>query len=216
MPMHRSHEVDPATAAFVQKFYELLPQKVLDDEEMLWVIDIEPGYVAYAAKRITDWSSDGNIGQIPVVVCSRGGALDDALAVYSLLRYTPKYKRAYVFTAASAAVIVALACDERIGFPTTTILLHDLSTEFAGRGDYFFDEAEGIRLYQNIITEIITKRTKIPREVWQERRRSEWYMSAEEALRWGILTSIENEDELSPPQVPRKPKSATKKRKKKD
>lgn len=203
-------EETPADSAFIAKFYENLPLRVLEDEETLWVVgEICEGFVTYAARRIMSWAEDSNIASIPVLICSRGGVLNDALAVYSLLRYFPKYKRAFVFHASSAAVFLALACDERIGFPETTILLHDLSMEFSGKGEHFKQELEGIERYQRILTDIIVTRTKIPEELWLERRDKEWYMNATEALHWGILTSIENREE-----VPRPRKTASKRKKK--
>jgi ATP-dependent Clp protease protease subunit len=200
----------PADNAFITKFYENLPLRVLDDEETLWIVgEICEGFVTYAARRIMSWAEDSNIASIPVLICSRGGVLNDALAVYSLLRYFPKHKRAFIFHAASAAVFIALACDERIGFPETTILLHDLSMEFSGKGDHFKQELEGIRRYQDILTDIIVTRTNIPKEVWLEKRSEEWYLTAHEALRWGILTSIEERDDAA---VPRKSSAKRKKK----
>ncbi len=177
-------------------FFSKIGEAVAEDRSILWIRDIKPGMLEYVASRVLEWSDDANIDEIRLCIASPGGDLDETLGIYSLLRSLPKPSVAHVFWACSGGVILALGCDVRVGFPATTILVHDPWMSVEGRSDFVNDYIYGFELQRKVIRDIFLKRTKITARKLNSMGRKEWWLDNKQALRYGILTDIV-EDESS-------------------
>ncbi len=180
----------PAVDPFAYGFWAKVGERAAENQEFLWIRNITEGMLEYAAERLLAWEEEEEVKEHRICIASCGGDLDEALALYSLIHAQAKPTIAYVFWAYSGALYVSLACDVRIGFPTTTVLLHDPWLSVEGRSDYIQDQIAGVELNRRVLQEIICSRTKITKRKLRTMARREWWMGAEEALKYGILTDI--------------------------
>lgn len=90
--------------------------------------------------------------------------------------------------------LIPLACDRRIAFKNSTVLLHDGSTGGYGSTAKMRDIAKFTEEQESRIKEFILNNTNIDDELYESKYGSEWYMYADEAKERGIVTHIIGED----------------------
>lgn len=129
---------------------------------------------------------------IRLLLHSYGGDLDVNNAFIDVIRCskTPVWA-INVGQACSAACFISIACHRRFAFPNATYLIHQ------GGGDNFSGTYQQIMAsmleYQRKIENLedyLKQTTKIPSELLEERIMTEWYISAEEAIEYGICDEI--------------------------
>lgn len=130
--------------------------------------------------------------RIILMLFSYGGDLDTNNAFIDVIRAskTPIWA-VNIGQACSAACFISIACHRRLAFPNATYLIHQ------GGGDGFSGTYEqvvaAVLEYQRKIEslqEYLVSNTKIPQDVLEERIRTEWFISAQEALEYGICDEI--------------------------
>ena len=90
----------------------------------------------------------------------------------------------------SAAAFLLIACHERLALPKSRMLVH------RGSGGNFgsYEQTESAQQnYREEVDEMIAafrKRTNIPEEVLKEKMAPDWYLSAEMALKYGMIDRI--------------------------
>ena len=129
---------------------------------------------------------------IRLMLHSYGGDLDINNAFIDIIRgsKTPVWG-VNIGQACSAACFISIACHRRLALPNATYLIHQ------GGGDNFSGTYQQIMAsmleYQRKIENLeayLKETTKIPEEVLEERIMTEWYISAEEAVEYGICDEI--------------------------
>lgn len=88
---------------------------------------------------------------------------------------------------ASAATLLLLGGRTRFGMPQSTILIHQLSTEFWGKYVYLKDEVANAKQLMKVLTDVYVKKTTMAREHVQELMTKELYMSSKKALHNGVF-----------------------------
>jgi ATP-dependent Clp protease protease subunit len=90
----------------------------------------------------------------------------------------------------SAAAFLLIACHERLALPKSRMLIH------RGSGGNFgsYEQTESAQQnYKEEVDEIIAsfkKRTNVPENVLREKMAPDWYLSANMALKYGIIDRI--------------------------
>lgn len=129
---------------------------------------------------------------IILMLYSYGGDLDTNNAFIDVIKCskTPVWA-ANIGQACSAACFISIACHRRLAFPNATYLIHQ------GGGDGFSGTYEqvvaAVLEYQRkieLLQEYLISNTKIPQDVLEERIRTEWFITAQEALEYGICDEI--------------------------
>lgn len=129
---------------------------------------------------------------IKLMLFSYGGDLDTNNAFIDVIRAskTPVWA-INVGQACSAACFISIACHRRLAFPNASYLIHQ------GGGSGFegtYDQVVAAVLeYQRKIEELqeyLRVNTKIPHELLEERISTEWFITAKEALEFGICDEI--------------------------
>lgn len=94
--------------------------------------------------------------------------------------------------AMSAAAIILQACDIRIAHKNSVIMLHGPSVVAAGDVKSMEAEQGLMDLIVNIALDLLEKRTKMPRDYWENIMKSSTpkYYTAEQALAEGLIDSI--------------------------
>lgn len=169
------------------------------ENRILWVDDEITIRTLEYAKMIMQWNFDDAENNIPVeeripikvIFFSPGGDLE----VNNCLVDTIQLSKTPVIgvnagMAASSGCFIYLSCHKRYTFPTAEFLLHRGSGEFSGTYDIVI---AAIMNYQRQIEELgefVLSHTKIPKEVFEENFATDWYMSANEAIEYGVAEKI--------------------------
>ncbi|MDD4279205.1 MAG: ATP-dependent Clp protease proteolytic subunit [Candidatus Sumerlaeales bacterium] len=98
----------------------------------------------------------------------------------------------------SAGCYIFLACHKRLAMPRSVFLIHQGGTE--GMSGTFDQVDKTMTEYKRLITEItdyVKSRTSIPHDMLAERIKTEWYLNADEAIKYGVCEKIvDNIDEI--------------------
>ena len=175
------------------------------ENRILWLDTEVDDYWLEFSRKIIEWNredKDISIEQrkpIKLMFFSYGGSLDinNALIDTIKLSKTPVYS-INVGQACSAGCFIYLACHKRFAFPNATFLVHQGSTE--GISGSYNEVVSYIMEYQRKVEELeeyLKANTKIPNDILEERIDTEWYISANEAVQYGMCDKIvESLDEV--------------------
>ncbi len=130
---------------------------------------------------------------IRIYINSPGGSVDAGFAIYDCMRFvrSPVYAIC-AGLAASAATLILLgaAKGRRISMPNTRFLLHQPSTGMQGQAsDVAIGAREILKLRQRL-NELMAQETGQPLERIATDTHRDYWMSAEEALEYGLIDSV--------------------------
>jgi len=132
-------------------------------------------------------------GRIDVFINSPGGSVDAGFAIFDMSRFIAAPVRCIsTGLTASAAVVVLLAAPakERLSLPNSRFLIHQPSSGVRGSAADIQIEANEILKIRNRINRLIAEETgQAFEKVEQDTRRNYW-MGAEEALEYGLVSKI--------------------------
>lgn len=166
---------------------------------ILWIDDEITTMTLEYAKMVMQWNFEDKQNDIPkaerkpikVIFFSPGGDLEvNNCLVDTLSLSETKVIGINVGMAASSGCFIYLACHERYTFPNAEFLLHKGEGRFSGNYD---DVVAAIINYQRQIDELgkfVLSRTNIPEDVFYENFGNDWYLSAQEAVDYGVAHGI--------------------------
>lgn len=130
---------------------------------------------------------------IDVYINSPGGSVDAGFAMYDVMQFIAAPVRCICTgLTASAAVIVLLAAPKkhRLSLPNSRFLLHQPSGGVRGSATDAKIEADEILKIRSKINQLISDGTGQPVEKVEEDTKRNYWMGAEEALKYGLVTKI--------------------------
>lgn len=169
------------------------------DNRIIWIDDEITSMTLEYAKLIMQWNFEDKQKNIPleertpikVVFFSPGGDLEvNNCLVDTISLSKTKVIGINVGMAASSGCFIYLACHERYTFPTAEFLIHKGAGQFTGN---YNDVVAAILNYQRQIEELgnfVLSRTKIPEDVFYENFENDWYLSASQAVEYGVADKI--------------------------
>lgn len=135
---------------------------------------------------------------IKMFINSPGGDADAGFAIYDMMRFIrPKVKAICAGITASAAVIILLGAskEDRYSMPNARILIHQPSTGVMGTAADIQIEAGEIIKFRDKINRLIAQETGQSIEKVENDTRRNFWMTGEEALRYGLISKIVNRRE---------------------
>lgn len=135
---------------------------------------------------------------IKMFINSPGGDADAGFAIYDMMRFIrPRVKAICAGITASAAVIILLgaAKENRYSMPNARILIHQPSTGVMGTAADIQIEAGEIIKFRDKINRLIAQETGQSIEKVENDTRRNFWMTGEEALRYGLISKIVNRRE---------------------
>jgi ATP-dependent Clp protease protease subunit len=130
---------------------------------------------------------------IRVVINSPGGAVDAGYAIYDVMRFV----KAPVYSicaglAASAATVILLGAPKgnRFSLPNTRFLIHQPSTGIQGQASDVVIGAQEILKLRQKVNELLARETGKPIEKIADDTRRDYWLSAEEAREYGLISTI--------------------------
>ncbi len=132
--------------------------------------------------------------EIEIYINSLGGEVVSGLAVYDTLKKMRcPIRTVCIGTAASMGAIIFLAGDKREMFPHTKIMIHDPLINGLNGSRRALDlerEAQHLMETRKILGQIIADASGHSLEEVYEKTREDCYMTADEAIEYGIATGI--------------------------
>ena len=128
-----------------------------------------------------------------MVVSSPGGHVDSGYAIHDMMRFVKSPVLALgAGWVASIAVPILLGADKgkRFSLPNTRFLLHQPSGGAGGQAADIRIEAQEILKIRQKINQLISEETGQPEEKVAKDSDRNFWMSAEEALEYGLISGI--------------------------
>lgn len=169
------------------------------EKRILWLDVIVDDYFLEYGKYILQWNEEDK--DIPVderkpirlLFFSPGGSLDINNAMIDIIK-TSKTKVIGINMgiAQSAGAFIYLACHERLTMPKAGFLLHKGQGMFEGTYDEIISQVLEYQRKIDELSQYVLENTKIDKDVFEENFGTEWYISANEAVEYGIAHRIIN------------------------
>lgn len=134
-----------------------------------------------------------NNDEIKVFINSPGGDADAGFAIFDMMRFVkPKIKAICTGVVASAAVIILVGArqENRFSLPSARILIHQPSTGIHGTAADIQIEANEILKCREKINRLIAAETGQTVERVETDTKRNFWMSAEEALKYGLISKV--------------------------
>lgn len=176
------------------------------EDRILWIDDEINDYSIEYAKYIMQWNKEDkekgikkdNRKPIKLLFFSPGGDLNiNNMLVDTISLSETKIIGINCGMAASAACFIFLSCHERYTMPNAQFLIHKGAGDFSGTYDIV---VAAIMNYQREIENLgnfVLSRTTIPEDLFYEHFATDWYLDADEAIKYGLCSrKIKNLNEI--------------------
>ena len=167
------------------------------ENRVLWIDSEINDYSLEYAKYIMQWNKEdegikpSQRKKITMLFFSPGGDLNvNNLLVDTISLSTTPVVGINCGMAASAGCFIYLSCHERYTFPNAQFLIHQGAGAFEGTYDIV---VSAIMNYQREIENLgrfVLSRTNIPEDVFNENFATDWYLDANEAIKYGLCSKI--------------------------
>ena len=125
---------------------------------------------------------------VKISLCSRGGDLSDALAIYDKLSSLPNEVQIYAYGEVfSSAIIVLLAGDQRFGSPNCSYLWHPTEMSAEGGLDDVTKEVDHTKELDLMSNNIILEKTNVTNHKLKAISKKEYYFYDDEARELGFI-----------------------------
>lgn len=130
---------------------------------------------------------------IDIMIDSYGGAVYQCMGLIAVIEESKTPVHTYVTGAAmSCGFLLLISGHKRFAYKRATPLYHQVSTGFWGKVKDMEESLVETKRLQKIIEELTLDKTKITKKKLEKiyKRKVDWYMSAEEALKLGVVDEI--------------------------
>ena len=130
---------------------------------------------------------------IQVLLSTYGGCVYDGLSLYDAIKNSKTEVDITCFgKIMSMCIIILLSAKTRKAYHNTTFMIHEGSSGFIGKVADMEESVEESKRLREVLFDIIERESKIPKAKLDEVRKSrmDWYLTAEEALKYGLITEI--------------------------
>jgi len=135
--------------------------------------------------------------EISLYINSPGGSVDDTMAIYDTIQYVGSPIATYCIGRAQSGAAIILAAGtkgRRHALPHAKVMLHQPWGGVSGQAADIKIQAEEILKAKKMINEILSKHTGQPVEKILAETERDRYMTAEEALQYGLIDEVLHEE----------------------
>lgn len=167
------------------------------ENRILWMdMDVDDMFLEFG-KYIVMWNQE-DAGKpveerkpIKLFFFSPGGSLYINNAMVDIIKASKtKIIGINMGMAYSAGCFMYLACHERVAMPSATFLIHKGSGEFHGTFDEISSQITEYSRQIDELEEYVKANTKITQDILDEKFGTEWYITAQEAVKLGVCDKI--------------------------
>lgn len=190
-------ELDENTQKELKTFDQLVEYYQAYNDRNLVIADIGPDLAIAVDSIIRFWNKvDENIPveerqPIKLYIHSPGGYLTSAFAIID----TVKLSKTPVHTIAigdvySGGFFIFLAGDKKYTYPHASFLYHEGATANGGDANKFRNFAKFYEVQLEQLRQIVLKNSSITEEEYEKHIKDDWWLTAEEAVQYGIADEI--------------------------
>ena len=131
--------------------------------------------------------------EISMYINSPGGSVTDGMAIFDTMRYIkPKVRTVCLGMAASMGAFLLMAGEPcmRLALPNSEVMIHQPSGGASGQATDVQLHAEWLLRTKNKMNALMSEMTHQPLEKIQRDVERDYFMTAEEALKYGIIDEI--------------------------
>ncbi len=136
--------------------------------------------------------------EISLYINSPGGSVDDTMAIYDTMQFIGSPVATYCIGKAQSGGAVILAAGtkgRRHALPHAKVMLHQPWGGVSGQAEDIRIQAEEIGKAKKMLNEILSKHTGLTPEKIAEETERDKYMTAQEALDYGLIDDVLHEKE---------------------
>jgi ATP-dependent Clp protease, protease subunit len=170
----------------------LVAEKLFRARTVIISGEINQRVAAWVTAQLLALASDSN-DDITVFINSQGGHVEAGDTIHDLLRFlSPKIRMVGTGWVASIAALIYLAVprEDRYCLPNTRFLLHQPAGGAGGTASDIEIEAREILKMRDRLNRVFAQQTGQPLERIEEDTRRNFWLSAEEAKRYGLVGQI--------------------------
>jgi ATP-dependent Clp protease protease subunit len=175
-----------------ERVYDIY-SRLLKDRVIFVGSPIEDGMANAIIAQLLFLASQNEKEDIILYINSPGGSVTSALAIYDTMQYVkPAIRTICVGIAASAAALLLAAgtAGKRMALPNSEVMIHQVLGGASGQATDIDIHARHILKTKDRLNAILAKHTKQKlAKVTQDTER-DYFMSAEEAKKYGIVDSV--------------------------
>ncbi|MFD0587807.1 ClpP family protease [Paenibacillus sp. GCM10027627] len=172
----------------------------LKNRQLILNAEVDDYLVERVALQIIKWNKEDQSipvesrQEIEIILNSPGGAVDVGLAICSVIEKseTP-IKITVIGNAASMGALILVAGAKhkrRCAYEFSNVLFHDGSTVLFGSTNKVKDHVKYQEEKDEQIKQFIIRNTKITDEKYELMKDREWWLTASQALEWGVIDHI--------------------------
>ena len=171
------------------------------DRKLWWTDNVDETVIDNLVAPIMKFNAEDKDKSVeerkPIIIyCSSpGGDVDSGFAVIDVILasktpvWTVNLGEHY-----SMAFLIGLAGHKRFAMPNAKFLMHDGSSAIWDSGAKVQDRAEFNKRVEARIKEYVLRRTNVTSREYDKRYRTEWFLFADEAKKYGMVDCIIGED----------------------
>ena len=132
--------------------------------------------------------------EISLYINSPGGVVSDGLAVYDTMQFIQSPVSTLCFGQAASMGSFLLAAGEkgkRFALPNSRIMVHQPSAGFKGQASDIEIHAKEVLAMKSNLNKVYSKHTSLTVEAVEEALERDYFMSPDEALKFGIIAEIQ-------------------------
>ncbi len=189
------------TSSSYQRTREMtLSDMLLENRIVFMVGEISYGMATEVIMKLLYLDNNKPGNEISLYINSPGGSVDDTMAIYDTMQFIGSPISTFCIGRAQSGGAVILAAGKkgnRHALPHAKVMLHQPWGGVTGQASDIKIQAEQILLAKKMINEVLAKYTGQPIEKIAEETERDKYMTAEEALKYGLIDDVlsESEDE---------------------
>ena len=170
--------------------------KGLDQRRIIFNDEVNEDLVEAVILPLKEMDQDGSGKPIELYITTNGGNIYSGMALCDVIDRLQTPTTIHILSHAfSMGALLAMAGKQNpnvktVCYPHTVFLIHDGAYYFEGSVGQVKDTFAFQERYSEMIDLYILSHSKIPEDVYQKQKRSEWYMTAVEALAYGVVDEV--------------------------
>lgn len=172
-----------------------LSERMLRNRTILLSSEVSPATARRVIEQVLVLEADDPERPITFLINSPGGDVHSGFAIYDCIRFVrPRVRVVCTGLTASIATVILLGAerDDRLTLPNTRFLIHQplFHTEIFGPASDLEITANEILRTKDRINRLIAEETGQPLERVERDTQRDFWMSAEEAVQYGLIARI--------------------------
>jgi ATP-dependent Clp protease protease subunit len=183
----------PAASPYSQYRQMTLDDLLLENRIVFLIGEISYARAAEVIMKILYLENQKRSNEISLYVNSPGGSVDDTMAIYDTMRFISSPIATYCIGRAQSGGAVILAAGtkgKRFALPHAKIMLHQPWGGMTGQAADIKIQAEEILKAKKMINGILAEHSGQPIEKIEAETERDRYMTAEEALQYGLIDEV--------------------------